>query len=218
MNTKLDHIQERKLREANARREHIIKVVKDLIKKGGARAVSIRKVADAVGFSTSVVYALFRDKATMITQAMDKDLLELVRLMREACGAGATPWERIKLAGRAYVQFGMLHPDEYALVFMEQRPHAPVGAAFVEHGNAEQDPYAFACGLFAELAREGQVRGGEQAVHAMTQIFWQALHGMVSLHIVMGEGDDWTPHLELERHLEDVLEVVAGGIRLRFAA
>jgi AcrR family transcriptional regulator len=217
VNIKLEHVQERKLREAHARREHIIEVVKNLIKLGGAREVSIRKVADAAGFSTSVVYALFRDKATLITQAMDKDLLELVRLMRLACAASAEPWQRIKLAGRAYVQFGLRHPDEYALVFMEQRPHAPVEAAVVEHGNAEQDPYAFAYSLFAELAQAGQVRGGEAAVHAMTQIFWQALHGMVSLHIVMGEGDNWTPHLEPDGHLEDVLEVVAGGIRLRFA-
>ncbi|MDC8760799.1 TetR/AcrR family transcriptional regulator [Janthinobacterium fluminis] len=211
-------MQARKLREAQARREHLIQVVKDLIKKGGARAVSIRKVADAAGFSTSVVYALFRDKATLITQAMDQDLLELVRLMRQACAASAEPWERIKLAGRAYVQFGMLHPDEYALVFMEQRPHAPVEAAIVEHGNAEQDPYAYAYSLFAELAQSGQVRGGEAALHAMTQIFWQALHGMVSLGIVMGEGDDWTPNLESDGHLEDVLAVIATGIGARFAA
>ena len=55
MDKKLSNIQERKLREAQARREHIIAVVKDLIKKGGARAVSIRKVAEAAGFSTTVV-------------------------------------------------------------------------------------------------------------------------------------------------------------------
>ncbi|MEC5159512.1 MULTISPECIES: TetR/AcrR family transcriptional regulator [unclassified Janthinobacterium] len=203
--------------KAHSRREHIIEVVKNLIKRGGAREVSICKVADAAGFSTSVVYALFRDKAALITQAMGRDLLELARLMCQACAASAEPWQRIKLAGRAYVQFGMRHPDEYALVFMERRPHAPVAAAAVEHGNAEQDPYAFAHSLYAELARAGLVRGGESAVHAMTQIFWQALHGMVSLHIVMGEDDNWIPHMEPDGYLEDLLEVVAAGVRLRFA-
>ncbi|MET3130069.1 AcrR family transcriptional regulator [Oxalobacteraceae bacterium GrIS 1.11] len=216
MNTKLGHIQERKLREAHARREHIIDVLKDLIKKGGARAVSIRKVAEAAGFSTTVVYALFRDKATLITQAMDKDLLELVRLMRDAGAASADPWERIKQAGRAYVQFGLLHPDEYALVFMERRPHSLVAAARVEHGNVEQDPYAYAHSLFLDLAASGQVRADAAAVHGMTKVFWHALHGMLSLHINIGEGDTWTPYLPLNQHLEDVLEVITGGIRLRF--
>ena len=216
MDKKLSNIQERKLREAQARREHIITVVKDLIKKGGARAVSIRKVAETAGFSTTVVYALFRDKATLIAQAMDKDLLALVHAMRSASEAGATTWERIMLMGRAYVQYGFQHRDEYALLFMELRPHAGISTVEVQHGNIEQDPYAYALHLFGELAQGGQVRSGEAALHAMTQIFWQALHGLVSLRIVMDEGDPWTPHPEPAGHLEDLLAVVTEGIRLRF--
>ncbi|CDG84125.1 TetR/AcrR family transcriptional regulator [Janthinobacterium agaricidamnosum] len=216
MDQKLNNIQERKLREAHARREHIINVVKALIKKGGAREVSIRKVAETAGFSTTVVYALFRDKATLIAQAMDKDLLELLRQMREASAGATDPWERIRLSGRAYVQFGMQHPDEYALVFMEQRPHAPADAAMVEHGNIEQDPYAYAHHLFQQLALAGEVRGDTQAIDTMTQIFWQALHGMVSLHIVMGADDDWIPHMEPDGYLATLLEVIIGGIKLRF--
>ena len=217
MDKKLTNIQERKLREAQSRREHIIDVVKDLIKKGGARAVSIRKVAEAAGFSTTVVYALFRDKATLIAQAMDKDLLELVRAMRAACANSMDPWERISLVGRAYIEYGFQHPDEYSLIFMELRPHAEIDAVDVEHGNIEQDPYAYALHLFGELAQAGQVRQDEPALHTMTQIFWQSLHGLVSLRIVMDAGDPWTPHPEMHAHIDDLLAVVTQGIRLRFA-
>lgn len=217
MDKKYTNIQERKVREAQARREHIIEVVKRLIKDGGARAVSIRKVADAAGFSTTVVYALFRDKATLIAQAMDKDLLELVGAMRSASEAQSDAWERVRSMGRAYIQYGFAHPDEYALIFMELRPHAEVDAVEVEHGNAEQDPYAYALKQFALLAGAGQVRSDDQALHAMTQIFWQSLHGLVSLRIVMDEGDPWTPHMALDSHAEDLLSVVTEGIRVRFA-
>ena len=102
---------------------------------------------------------LFRDKATLIAQAMDKDLLELVRAMRTACDTSTDPWERISLVGRAYIEYGFQHPDEYSLIFMELRPHAEVDAVDVEHGNIEQDPYAYALHLFGELAQAGQVRG-----------------------------------------------------------
>ncbi|KAB8042510.1 TetR/AcrR family transcriptional regulator [Janthinobacterium aquaticum] len=217
MDKKLSNIQERKVREAHARREHIIEVVKRLIKQGGARAVSIRKVAEAAGFSTTVVYALFRDKATLIAQAMDKDLLDLVGAMRSASEAQTDPWDRVRSMGRAYIQYGFAHPDEYALIFMELRPHAEVDAAMVEHGNAEQDPYAYALQQFAALAEAGQVQAEEAALHAMTQIFWQSLHGLVSLRIVMDEGDPWTPYMALDAHTEDLLSVVTEGIRLRFA-
>lgn len=222
----LSKVAQRKLREAQARREHIFAVVKALIKKGGAGAVTIRKVAEEAGFSTTVVYSLFRDKATLITRAMDADLLALVACMRQAAAASQDPVERLRLAGLAYVDFGLAHPDEYALVFMEPRPHAPVEAAEVQHGNVEQDPYAFAHSLLLAWAQErlgfravpGAALRPEQAqqVHLMTQIFWQGLHGLVSLNIVMGADDAWAPHIAPPEKAQALVAVLLAGIEQRF--
>lgn len=220
-------IQQRKAREAQVRRDHIFAVVKALIKKGGAREVTIRKVAQEAGFSTTVVYSLFRDKATLITRAMDDDLLALVGVMKSAAAVSADPLQRLRLAGHAYVRFGLAHPDEYALVFMEPRPHAPVEAAEVQHGNIEQDPYAFAHGLLQALAVQclGFVARGDalssddvRKVHLMTQIFWQGLHGLVSLHIVMGEDDPWAPYIPPQEGVDAMLDVLIAGLFQRFRA
>nr|WP_285817165.1 TetR-like C-terminal domain-containing protein [Janthinobacterium kumbetense] len=137
--------------------------------------------------------------------------------MRTACASSDDPWQRIALVGRAYIEYGFQHPDEYSLIFMELRPHAEIDAVEVEHGNIEQDPYAYALHLFTELAQAGQVRQDEPALHTMTQVFWQSLHGLVSLRIVMDAGDPWTPHPEMNAHIDDLLAVVTAGIRLRFA-
>ncbi|MEW9898749.1 WHG domain-containing protein [Chitinivorax sp. PXF-14] len=212
----LSNLQARKRREAETRKKHIIAVVKALIKKGGAREITIRKVAEQAGFSTTVVYSLFRDKATLITRAMDQDLLDLVKLMKKAVAASDDPIEQIRAAGRAYIQYGFTHPDEYALVFMERRPHAPVEAAVVEHGNPNQDPYAFAHSLFTTLADTGAVPADLQTTHLMTQIFWQGLHGMTSLSLVMDEGDEWTPKIAPQIHIEALLDVLLAGILQRF--
>lgn len=125
--SKTNSVEQRKLRETEQRRKDIIKVVRALIKTGGARAITLRRVAEKAGFSTTVVYNLFQNKATLIAQAMDSDLLDLVKAMRNAMDAQLPLLENIRRVGRAYVTFGMRHPDQYALVFMERRPHAPVG-------------------------------------------------------------------------------------------
>lgn len=219
------NIQQRKAREAETRREHIFAVVKALIKKGGAREVTIRKVAQEVGFSTTVVYSLFHDKATLITRAMDADLLELVGSMKKSADSGSGPVQRLRLAGYAYVQFGMERPDEYALVFMEPRPHAPVDASEVQHGNVDQDPYAFAFHLLQDVAvgelgyvlQNGTLSEQDaHTVHLMTQIFWQGLHGMVSLGVVMGEDDAWAPFIAPQTNAEALLDVLIAGITQRF--
>ena len=203
-------VQQRKAREADARRTHIFAVVKALIKKGGAGEVTIRRVAHEAGFSTTVVYSLFKDKATLITRAMDDDLLALVGAMRAAAATGGSPVERLRLAGQAYVQFGLQHPDEYALVFMEPRPHTPVDAAEVEHGNTEQDPYAFAYSLMQAAAAED-----EATVHLMAHIFWQGLHGMVSLALVMGK-DPWFPSIAPQTNVDALMDVLLAGLGQRF--
>ena len=73
----LSPTEQRKAREAEQRRKAIIKIVRKLIRKGGLEEISLRKVAELAGYSTTVVYTLFGDKASLITQAMDEDLLEL---------------------------------------------------------------------------------------------------------------------------------------------
>ncbi|UUZ55390.1 WHG domain-containing protein [Massilia sp. H-1] len=145
-----------------------------------------------LSFSTTVVYGLFQDKATLITQAMDEDLLALVKAMRHAVDPALSPVENIKRVGHAYVTFGLRHPDQYALVFMERRPHAPVENSNVEHGNQAQDPYAFGVQLFVELAASGLVRS--DAIESMAQIFWEGIHGMTSLRLVFGDKEMWFEH------------------------
>jgi AcrR family transcriptional regulator len=210
--------QARKLREAQTRRKAIIKVVRKLIRKGGLADVSLRRVAELAGFSTTVVYSLFADKATLIAQAMDEDLLELTRVMAAAAAQAGTPLERIRAAGRAYIRFGLEHPAEYSFVFMQQRPHAPNESSSLRHGDPSQDPYAFGRQAWSELAQAGLVAGGDAETDQMTQIFWEAIHGLTSRHLVMGPDDRWFPVLPAEGHVEAMLDVLLAGIVQRFGA
>ncbi len=207
----------RKQREAEQRRKAIIKIVRKLIKKGGVGEISLRKVAELAGYSTTVVYSLFGDKGTLITQAMDEDLLELTGFMRQAVEAHADPLDRIRATARAYIHFGVTHPDEYAFVFMQRRPHAPNESARVQHGDPLQDPYAFARALFAQWAATGVVRDLDVDVDLMTQIFWEGIHGFTARHLVMGLDDTWMPEVPNEAHRDLMIEVLLTGLAAAFA-
>ncbi len=208
----------RKLREAEQRRKAIIKIVRKLIKKGGLGDVSLRKVAELAGYSTTVVYSLFEDKAMLIMQAMDEDLLELTKAMSTAARAHVAPLARIRAAGQAYIQFGIAHPAEYAFVFMQQRPHGPNEFARVQHGDPTQDPYAFARALWFDLAATGVVSRNEVDIDLMTQIFWEGIHGLTARHLVMGPDDAWMPEVPGERHVDTMIEVLLTGLQQHFKA
>lgn len=208
----------RKVREMAQRRKDIIKVVRRLIKRGGLEDVSLRKVAELAGFSTTVVYALFEDKATLIAQALDQDFLDLARSMAEAAGQHEAPLDRIRAVGRAYVRFGIAHPAEYAFAFMRPRPHAPNAASTIPHGDPGMDPYAFGRSQWQALAACGVVMGDETSIELMTQIFWEGLHGLTSRQLVMGSDDPWLPALDIDMHLERLIDVMLSGITQQFKA
>jgi len=208
-------LQERKQRELAQRRKDILKIVRKMIAKSGARDITMRKVAEESGFSNTVVYALFGDKATMITSAVDDDLIRLHKLMQAAVAMGKTALERIRLACHAYVEDGLKHPDQYFLVFMERRPAAPIETSSLTFGDPELDPYAFVCGLVAELVAEGFVAADEKQIAVVTQIVWEGMHGMTSLRVSTGD-DPWIDRIDAGAHLDLLLDILLLGIVQRF--
>lgn len=210
--------EQRKAREAEQRRKAIIKIVRKLIRKGGMGEISLRKVAELAGYSTTVVYTLFGDKAALITQAMDEDLLELTRTITQAVEQAEPGWPRLRAMGRAYVRFGIDHPDEYAFVFMTRRPHAPNEAARVQHGNPAQDPYAAGRLLVSEAAEMGLISDRPEDIELVVQILWEGIHGLTARLLVMGDDDNWVPSMPTDPHLDAMLDVLCAGIAHRFPA
>jgi AcrR family transcriptional regulator len=215
MVTSSSNLQERKQRELEQRRKDILKVVRKMIVKIGAREITMRKVAEESGFSNTVVYALFGDKASMIANAVDDDLIRLNKLMQASVTTGRTSIDRIRLACHAYVENGLRHPDQYFLVFMERRPAAPVETSTLTFGDVANDPYAFVCSLTAELVRDGYIAADDRQVAVATQILWEGMHGMTSLRVSTGD-DPWIERLDAEAHLNLLLDILLLGIVQRF--
>lgn len=208
-------LQARKQREMEQRRKDILKVVRKVVLKEGASELTMRKVAEQAGFSTTVVYALFGDKATLIAQAMDEDLLKLNAHMQQAAAQGGNAFDRVRRVCRAYVGYGLKNPEQYVLVFMERRPPAPVETSSLEFGNPDRDPYAFVYGIVAGLAEEGFVAVDEDGLHRLTQMLWEGIHGMTALRIATGD-DPWIPRVNAEAHLETLIDVLLLGVVQRF--
>jgi AcrR family transcriptional regulator len=215
MVTSSSNLQERKQRELEQRRKDILKVVRKMIVKIGAREITMRKVAEESGFSNTVVYALFGDKASMIANAVDDDLIRLNKLMQASVTTGKTSIDRIRLACHAYVENGLRHPDQYFLVFMERRPAAPVETSTLTFGDVANDPYAFVCSLTAELVRDSYIAADDRQVAVATQILWEGMHGMTSLRVSTGD-DPWIERLDAEAHLNLLLDILLLGIVQRF--
>ncbi|MFM0739757.1 TetR/AcrR family transcriptional regulator [Paraburkholderia xenovorans] len=189
-------IPERKNRQKQALRERILDAARRIVMREGFAALSMRKIADAIEYSPATLYLHFASRDE-IAQALCAEgyaqLLEtFVPLVEIADPAG-----RLRALGRAYVAFGVAHPETYRLIFMEDPSYTGAalggagGSAGVSADNAappkpDDDPgdasLRIMLAALDELKAAGRLPAStDTAVWA--EAFWATLHGIVALNL-----------------------------------
>lgn len=106
------------------RNELIAATERLLAKTGDEEAVSIRTIADAVGVTPPAIYLHFPDKEALIFEVCAVRFADLDGAVAAAAAGVADPLEALRAVGRAYVQFGVEHPEQYRVLFLSRRARA----------------------------------------------------------------------------------------------
>jgi AcrR family transcriptional regulator len=148
-----------------------------LLETGDEEAVSIRAVADKVGVTPPSIYMHFADKNELMFAVCEKLFGELDEIFETAAAGSDDPLESLMLRGKAYVQFGLEHPEHYRIMFMN-RPGAMPDAYKGEVGLGD--------GAFGHLVEavqrcidQGALPQQDALVAALA--LWTSVHGITSL-------------------------------------
>ena len=187
--------------EGDRLREEILEATERLlIRTGDQEAVSIRAIATAVGVTPPSIYLHFADKAELIFAVCAQHFVALDEAIETAALGATDPVDELRLRGKAYVRFGIEHPEQYRILFMSRPSSMPdawtpetmlENAAFTHHLEAVQrafpdvaDAYLVAIGL------------------------WATVHGVVSLLISQPD----FPWPDLDALLDHLLDTQGRGI------
>ncbi|HET8796845.1 MAG TPA: TetR/AcrR family transcriptional regulator, partial [Thermoanaerobaculia bacterium] len=147
---------ERREREREEIRTRILDAARELFAHEGVDAVTMRRIAERIEYSPTAIYFHFRDKETLLNELCDSDFRAFAHGFVEIAKI-ADPVERLRAAGKSYVEFGLSNPSHYRLMFMTPKQ----AEGNLEHkGNPEEDAYAFLKGIVGELAAAGRLREG----------------------------------------------------------
>ncbi|NPT43307.1 TetR family transcriptional regulator [Paraburkholderia sp. 1N] len=111
-------IVERKKRQKQALRERILDAARRIVMREGFAALSMRKIADAIEYSPATLYLHFASRDEIAQALCAEGYAQLLETFVPLVQI-ADPAERLKALGRAYVAFGVAHPETYRLIFME---------------------------------------------------------------------------------------------------
>jgi AcrR family transcriptional regulator len=164
-------IEDRRQRERAARRELIITTARTLAEAEGWDAVTTRRLSTEIEYSQPVLYKHFAGME-QIADAIAVDgfgeLAEVIRAARSDAGAASDALTRI---AHAYLDFARDNPAVYDAMFTR--------ATALRFASEDTPPQLTAA--FAELRQAVGLVADEQDVDALTEVFFAALHGLVSL-------------------------------------
>jgi AcrR family transcriptional regulator len=156
-----------------------------LIETADESAVSIRAIADRVGVTPPSIYRHFADKDALMMAVCEAVFTRLDDALEKAAGDATDPLDEMMRKGRAYIEFGLAHPESYRLLFMLKRDHheridsldpadLPGSQAFLH--------------LMETVERVLDLAGPDLErpdPYEMTCATWTAVHGITSLRIAL---------------------------------
>jgi AcrR family transcriptional regulator len=156
-----------------------------LVEEAGAEGFSLREAARLVGVTANAAYRHFSDKSQLLAAVAGVGFRLQERRIRKALGAVAdrptkagTAVERLKAAGRAYVEFAVDHPGLLRVMFAAGAP----GRDGAERPPAV--PYLLLGQVLDDLAAAGVLsadrrRGAELKAWAVVHGFaWLVVQGV----------------------------------------
>jgi AcrR family transcriptional regulator len=162
-------------------REDILDAASNLlVELGDEEKVTIRAVAAAVGVSPPSVYLHFPDKDTLIFEVCQQLFAALDQAIERATAGVEDPMERMRARGLAYARFGVDHPEQYRVLFMQQPGSAPEG--FGSEQLMESAAFAHLLENAIELLATGRLLPDLEAFPLAIEL-WALVHGCTSLLI-----------------------------------
>jgi AcrR family transcriptional regulator len=162
--------QRRRIRRGEARRA-ILDATEALLVEDGYERFSIRRLVERCGYTAPTIYHHFGDKPGLLDALLEERFQKLFRQLRRVPDSG-DPLDTLRAMARAFVRFGLRHPNHYRLLSMPRRPEWTPPPSTEESREALERP------LHA-LWEEGRLRAGD--VESAGQALWALAHGLISL-------------------------------------
>jgi AcrR family transcriptional regulator len=184
-------------------REEILEATERLLlETGSEEAVSIRAVALATGVTPPSIYRHFPDKNHLIFEVCSRVFTLLDEALERATEGIDDPVDAMAARGRAYVRFGVEHPEHYRIMFMSAASDTP-----------EKWDTVIQSGSFAHLLEgiqrviDAGAMDPETDVYRMGLHIWANIHGLTSLLVARPT----FPWPELEPFVDEHLAMCMNG-------
>jgi len=173
-----------------------------LVAERGPKGFTLTEAARRAGVSAAAPYRHFADKAHLIATVAEQGFLELHMALTAAADAATEPRAKLIEIGRAYVRWGVTHPDHYRVMFgadTDKTRHPSLAVA-------ASQAFGDLLDAITRCQTAGILRG--QKPRQIAGPLWSLVHGIASLAIdgeLRNVGIDQDPEEMITYALSDLL-------------
>jgi AcrR family transcriptional regulator len=193
-----------KLQERTILRQEILDVAREMFVAEGYANVSMRKIADKIGYSPTTIYLYFRDKADLLHQICEESFAQLARNISSIQHLSANSLEKLRMGMREYINFGLKHPSHYEVIFI-----IPIQSAVGSDYESSQGKVAFETLRSSVGACVKDKLLKDNDIELASQTLWAGIHGVTSLLITHCD----FPFVEREKLIDSVIETLISGLK-----
>jgi AcrR family transcriptional regulator len=166
-------------------RERILAAARQLVLRKGFAELSLRKLADEIGYAPGTIYLYFRNRDEIVREICVHGFAALFEQMKSAANI-VDPQERLVALLRAYADFAVNDPETYRLTFMEDPKFTEeIFRSVPLEGEDGAGRQAFAAVVKAvrDLKKSGMI-ASEEEQNLLAEVLWAGIHGVVSLKLI----------------------------------
>lgn len=190
---------------APATADRILRAARALFERGGAQAVSMRRVGQAAGITPMAIYRHFPNREALLQRISD-DSFEQIAHHWSARNEGGDVIARLLAIQRIYLDYALAHPHLFDHAFSMPRERA---RRFPEDFRARRSPTLnVVADVVIEAQQAGRLKPGDAWDIAMT--LWAHTHGLIALYRAGRFSYD---EREFRRFYEASLQRLLDGIR-----
>lgn len=175
-------ILERKQRQQEKIRTTILEQSWQIVEEEGWQALSIRKIADAIEYSTPVVYKHFESKDAIVEAFVKEGYALLAGKLSEATAERNHPNQQLVAISQAYWEFALQYPKHYQIMYGLGIPTCEMVFKIDEIKRVSD----VICKTMEEAIKAGKNPAMDS--HLKSTTFWSILHGLVAISMISEPG------------------------------
>lgn len=184
-------------------RQEILDAARELFVAEGYNSVSMRKIADKIGYSATTIYLYFKDKNDLLNRICEQTFVRLEQNITAIHGLSDNPLEKLRAGMREYIHFGLNNPEQYTIVFITPLPRDYVP----ENTGTGAAAFDTMRKVVAECVDANYLRIND--VETISQTLWASIHGLTAL-LIQHPG---FPFVERDKLIDSLIDTCLAGIR-----